>query len=99
MEAYDKEASRRFRSEIRRVLMSKWDPIGVNDIPEAADEYDSYIGDVFDLLRRNATDDEISEYLIWVETERMGLTDLKGNPLLPSEIRANAIWELQRLKP
>jgi hypothetical protein len=27
-------------TKIRPVLMEDWDPIGVSDVPEAADEYD-----------------------------------------------------------
>ena len=98
MEAFDKEKSRVRRVEIRRILMSKWDPIGVSDVPEAADEYDGYIGDVRALLDRNAPDREMADYLRWVETERMGLTDLKGNPLLPEETRLAAVVALQHLK-
>ena len=93
----DKEKSRAFRVEIRRILMSTWDPIGVRDEPQAADEYDRYIGDVCDLLKRGEAHRDIYEYLLWVETERMGLTDLKGNPLLPSEIREAAVSQLLRL--
>lgn len=98
MEAIDKEKSRVRRIEIRRILMSKWDPIGVSDTPEAADEYDRYIGDVCTLLDRNATNEEITNYLRWVETERMGLTDLKGNPLVPAEVRSAAVAALQDVK-
>ncbi len=32
--------------------MSKWDPIGVCDVREAADEYDSYIWGIYALLKR-----------------------------------------------
>jgi hypothetical protein len=97
VEAYNKEASRKLRNEIRRILMSNWDPIGVSDVPEPADEYDRYIGGIFDLLNRGASGREITRYLLWVETDRMGLTDLSGDPLLPAEIRAAAVTELQRL--
>lgn len=48
----DKYESRRIRTEIRRVLMTVWDPIGVRDEPNAQDEYDSYLGGVFGLLTR-----------------------------------------------
>lgn len=78
--------------------MSKWDPIGVSDVPEAADEYDSYIDGVWSLLKSAASDDVIAEYLRKIETERMGLTDKNGNPLLPVEIRAAAVSELQGLR-
>jgi len=78
--------------------MSKWDPIGVSDVPEAADEYDSYIDGVWSLLKNTASDDVIAEYLRKIETERMGLTDKNGNPLLPIEIRAATVAELQDLR-
>ncbi len=41
----DKFESRQIRQHTRAVLMEDWDPIGVNGIPEAADEYDLNIGD------------------------------------------------------
>ncbi len=37
--------------------MSEWDPIGVKDLPEAADEYDGYLGDVYALIVRDAARD------------------------------------------
>ena len=77
--------------------MSKWDPIGVHDEPMAADEYDGYIGDVCAFLDRNATEEEIVDYLFTVETDRMGLTDLKGKPLLVSKNRAATAAALQEL--
>ena len=67
----DKDKSREVRLQIRAVLMSKWDPIGVNDVPEAADEYDSYIGGVFDLLERGASEESIRAYLRNIEVEAM----------------------------
>ena len=77
--------------------MDKWDPIGVKDTPQAADEYDNYIDGVRELLRHRAADGELSEYLIRIETERMGLSDASGEPLLPSALREAAISELQAL--
>ena len=65
LEEYDKSASRKLRVEIRGFLMSTWDPIGVSDVPEAADEYDMYIGDICGLLKRHATAAEITRYLVW----------------------------------
>jgi len=79
--------------------MSKWDPIGVCEEPFAADENARYIGDVFELLRRAASNPEIADYLRWVETEWMGLTDERGNPLEPEVARDLAVTELQRLRP
>ena len=53
--------------------MAVWDPIGVRDEPNAQDEYDSYLGGVFDLLAGGASDDRISEHLWRIVTERMEL--------------------------
>ena len=79
------------------MLMSEWDPIGVGDEPMAADEYDSYIGDVLQLLERKASAKAIYDYLQQVETQRMGLTDLQGRPLVPRERREKAVNALLAL--
>jgi hypothetical protein len=93
-----KEKSRELRAAMRYILMQNWDPIGVKEVPEAADEYDMYIGDVYDLLKRGASDNEISNYLVKVETEGMGLSDGNGKPLLPTVIRQTAIHDLQSIR-
>ena len=59
--------------ELRRLLMDGWDPIGVRDIPEASDEYDSYLGPIASRLRKGATADELAAYLTEVEEVQMGL--------------------------
>ena len=81
---------------IRQILMSKWDPIGVNDVPEAADEYDSYIGGIYRLLASAATDEEVSEHLRNIEAESMGMIDASAEPLSPEAYRWEAVAELQR---
>jgi hypothetical protein len=53
--------------------MEEWDPIGVRDAPEAADEYDSYLGPIGARLREGKDAAEIAAYLTDVEEERMGL--------------------------
>ena len=67
-----KENSRRIRVEIRRVFLQVWDPIRIEDHPNAQDEYDGYIGRMFDLLMSNAADKELKEYLDWC-VGRMGM--------------------------
>ncbi|QNI36772.1 hypothetical protein [Edaphobacter albus] len=83
----DKQKSRELRVEVRRILMDQWDPIGVKDEPNAADEYDSYLGDILLLLKGNASVEEIANYLKGIETDRMGLIDIQGKPLVPTEAR------------
>jgi hypothetical protein len=70
----DKYESRRIRVVIRHVLMSVWDPIGIKDEPNAQDEYDSYLGGVYELLITGASEERIAEHLWWIVTERMGLS-------------------------
>ncbi|HEU4970647.1 MAG TPA: hypothetical protein VFT35_01760 [Gaiellaceae bacterium] len=53
--------------------MEHWDPIGVADFPEAADEYDSYGLQVAGKLRAGASVDEVASYLSHVRRDLMGL--------------------------
>ena len=94
---FDKEKSREVRRQIRVVLMSKWDPIGVNDVPEAADEYDSYIGGVYELLERGASEESIRAYLANVEMAAMEMVNGPGQPLLPDANRNAAAAALNDL--
>ncbi len=77
--------------------MSQWDPIGVQDEPNAADEYDGYLGDILTLLERGASADELATYLLNVETIRMGLVDAEGEPLVPTKARLDTVQALQAL--
>lgn len=61
------------RQQIHDILLKEWDPIGVQDWPEASDEYDSYIPSVYELLTSRKSEKEIFDYLWQVETEYMGL--------------------------
>jgi hypothetical protein len=71
------------QGEIRQVLMRDWDPIGVRDEPNAQDEYDSYIGRVYSLIAKRASEEEIAQYLLSVETEKMGYGPVARGGLLP----------------
>ena len=69
----DKQESRRIRADIRRVLLEVWDPIGIKDEPAAQDEYDSYVGGIFELLVNARNDEELNAYLFDIAQNRMGL--------------------------
>jgi hypothetical protein len=62
------------------VLWEVWDPIGVNDVPEARDEYASYAPGVAGLLRSGASDDEIRSHLATIVAEWMGLPPVDPDP-------------------
>ena len=87
---FDKEQSREIRRQIRRILMDQWDPIGVNDIPEAADEYDSYIGNICELIQGDASEPEIAAHLRNIEIQQMELVDASGEPLF-NEAKRNIV--------
>jgi hypothetical protein len=63
------------------ILHYLWDPIGVNDVPQARDEYHSYLPRVFSRLISESKDHEIAEYLTKVEEGSMGLTPNKEKAL------------------
>ncbi len=61
------------REKISKVLWEQWDPIGVNDEPNARDEYDGYIRSIYTLLVQGASDAEIAALLRQHEIVNMGL--------------------------
>jgi hypothetical protein len=75
----EKYESRRIRVAIRHVLMDVWDPIGVKDEPNAQDEYDGYLGGVYELLVTGASDESIEDHLWRIVTERMELSAKKSD--------------------
>jgi hypothetical protein len=71
----NKYQSRENRARVREVLMQEWDPIGVRDVPQAQDEYDQYVGEVYVMLMdQRATEEAISAYLYDIATNYMGLS-------------------------
>ena len=64
--------------ELRELLMEHWDPIGVNGIPEARDEYDGYLAPLVNRLHDGADAQAVAEYLASLQTERMGLPVAAG---------------------
>jgi hypothetical protein len=58
---------------VRRAVHTDWDPIGVADLADEMGEYDSYVPGLCELLRKNASEKEVFDYLWIVETESIGL--------------------------
>ncbi len=69
----DKKHWRRLQEPVRGILMNEWDPIGVAGIPEARGEYDSYALQLCGKLVHSVSEDELVEFLLHVETVKMGL--------------------------
>lgn len=68
------DRARRIQDSIRRVLLHDWDPIGVAAVPDAQDEYDSYVGGIYRLLASGASASEIAYHLAHIERDSMGLS-------------------------
>lgn len=69
----DKYRSRENRRLVRELFMRDWDPVGVRDVPQAQDEYDTYVAKTYVMLvDEAATVDDLARYLASVE-DAMGL--------------------------
>jgi hypothetical protein len=80
----NKITSRLIRSQIRKVLLNVWDPIGIQNEPNAQDEYDGYVGEIYGLLVRRATDQEITDRLLYIVNDTMGLDAAKAEDMQPT---------------
>jgi hypothetical protein len=76
---------------LKQLLLNEWDPIGVRGAAGAEDEYDSYAGDVAEMLADGAGAEAIARFLGIVETDHIGLA-LRPDRNLAVARRAVAIW-------
>ena len=67
------DRARRYQESIRAILLKEWDPVGVADVPQAQDEYDSYVGQIYAMLIRHEARHALVDHLWQVETVHMGL--------------------------
>ena len=67
------DRARRYHEGIRRILLHNWDPIGVSDVAQAQDEYDSYVSKIYGMLIRHEPRHKLVDHLWWIETDNMGL--------------------------
>jgi hypothetical protein len=84
------------QDEIRSVLNTDWDPIGVVG-DGINDEYDSYIGRIYSLLLSSASEQAIAEHLRAIEVDRMGLTGTSMDQLFKVAAKLLAL-QLPRLQ-
>jgi hypothetical protein len=70
-------ARKAYHDAIRDILLREWDPIGVASIPEARDEYDSYLPGLHSLIFRRVAQDQVTLHLLQIE---MQLMELDGSP-------------------
>ena len=78
-------------NQIAEILWNDWDPIGVNGISAARDEYHSYVWKVVDFKLKGVDSDVIAQYLFQIETGHMGLTGNLENCRRVSQIIMNLV--------
>ena len=74
----NKERARRYHHAIREILLRAWDPIGVGDVAEAQDEYDTYIPGIYGRLIHRIPEQELFDHLWQIEAQQMGLAGDRG---------------------
>lgn len=77
-----------FLQIVQQILMADWDPIGVKDCPEAADEYDSYAMRDGAQVKSRSTLQTRKYDAMGIGTERRSVS-----PLLPVAEHLMAEWE------
>jgi len=65
---------KQFLIRVDEILFYLWDPIGVRDVPEARDEYSSYVNGAAKLAKSSSPPQAIADYLNKIESERMGIS-------------------------
>jgi len=79
------------QESIRKILVEEWDPIGIEGIREAIDEYDAYIGPLYRMLVDGGTVDEIKNFLADIERSKI-------NIVTSDETRRHVADDLLRLQ-
>jgi hypothetical protein len=84
--------ARELQRAIGDLLLRHWDPLGVADVPEGEGQYDAYVGPVYRLLADGASDREIAEHLVRVETEALGFEDSHWRLLVPTAHKLRKLY-------
>jgi hypothetical protein len=64
-------------AHVTRVLRDEWDPFYLNEVPEAAEQYDTYAPALLGLVLNGADEAAIAAHLLALETGTLGL---EGDP-------------------
>ena len=62
-----------FYKYVDALLWDEWDPIGVNQMLDARDEYYAYLPKVVEMALSKVDSETIAHHLLNIETEHMGL--------------------------
>jgi hypothetical protein len=87
----EKYPARGIKQKIDRILWEVWDPIGLNRISPARDEYSGYVNEVFQLLTSGASDHELAQHLLKIVHDRMELKAATVEDMKPTVTALRAI--------
>lgn len=68
---------------IERLLLERWDPLGLKQVPGPHAEYAPYAHEVFALIARGASDVQIARFLHKAERDEMHHPELLDRDLSP----------------
>ena len=91
MKKHDRDRrAREIQQAIGTILLRYWDPIGIRDVPEAQDEYNSFVGPIYRLLASGASTDQVAKHLS-AEESALGVGAATPSQLLAIAERLTAL--------
>lgn len=70
-------------NEIRKVLISEWDPFDLYKIGSPDDEFDAYIPGIYKILKGSRSSKELIEYFQIVERKYFDIAPTSNEKLVP----------------
>ena len=67
-----KKRYKRICNEIREILFNYWDPVNIKETGSIGNEYDSYIGGIYDLLMQHIPARKMAKHLSDIEKNYFG---------------------------
>lgn len=68
----ERELIKKHLEIIRKILWEDWDPIGINVLSIAKDEYDNYAPKIYQMISKGDDAKVVANYLTYVDTELIG---------------------------
>jgi hypothetical protein len=77
-----------------RAVLRQWDPIGVSAMAGAEGEYDAYASEVYQLLARRPTQQQVFDQLWSLETQSLGLSGDRANTQRAAQTLIDVLGDL-----
>lgn len=87
-----------FTIRANEILHYLWDPIGVSGVPQARDEYDSYVPMIVEMVFEDKGSESIATHLRDIESARMGLNVTEKSKERATEVAESLVEHYKWLK-